>query len=82
MKNKNKYFTGKDAINKMREILSDIWRQNALKPFYNESLEWINRHYCEARDSAIVFGEDVSKYPKRVRWRTAGLEIIEGVRNL
>ena len=82
MNNKEKYQNGKDALNKMNEILSDIWRQNALAPFYNESLEWINKKYFEARDAAIIFGEDITRYPRRIRWRTAGLEIIEGVRTL
>ncbi|MDP2628550.1 MAG: hypothetical protein Q8P15_01485 [Nanoarchaeota archaeon] len=81
MKDKNKYLDGRSAVKKMRDLLGDIWRQNELRPFYNESLEWINKNYKEARDSAIAFGKDVSRYPKKIRWQTAGLEIIEGVRS-
>lgn len=81
MENKNGYLSGEDAINKMREILGDIWRQNELKPFYNESIEEINECYHEARDSAMAFGKDVSKYPRRIKWQTSGLEIVEGVRS-
>ena len=82
MTNKEKYQYGNVAVRKMADLLGDIWRQNELKPFYNESLDCINKHYHEARGAAVALGEDVSKYPKRIRWQTAGLEIIEGVRRL
>ncbi|MAH03475.1 hypothetical protein CMI39_01670 [Candidatus Pacearchaeota archaeon] len=82
VENKKGYLSGGHAINEMINILGDIWRQEALMPFYNNSLELINKNYSKARDSAIAFGKDVSKYPKRIRWQTAGLEIVEGVRSL
>ena len=76
MKNKYKYSSGEAAVKRMREILGDLWRQIELTPFYNQSLESINRDYGEARYVALAFGKDVTLYPRRVRWRTNGSRCI------
>jgi len=78
-KNKNNYLSGIETINKMQNILRDLWRQKELRPFYNHDLDWINKKYIEARDAAIAFGEDVSNFPRRIKWRTNGSQIIKDI---
>ncbi len=76
MTEKNRYSNGNEAVKRMKNILGDIWRQIALMPFYNETLEEMNGNYQKARDIAMAFGEDVNQYPRRIRWRTNRLHII------
>ena len=73
------HFDGKNALRRMRKLLEDIWRQNELGMMYGESIESQNKKYQNARDAAMALGEDVSKYPRRLKWSTPGLEIIERI---
>ncbi len=82
MEHKNKYSDRRSSIRGMEDVLTRIWSNNILGPLNGESLEELNYSYRVAREAAITFGEDVNKYPKRIRWRTKGLEIVEGVRSL
>jgi hypothetical protein len=80
MTNKNNYSYGSDAVKRMEDILSGLWVEETLGPTHGESIEYLNKVYQSSRDAAMAFGENVSQYPRRLKWSTKGLDIVERVK--
>ena len=70
MTNRWKYKNGNTAVNVMEFVLESMWREAS-------DIENMNQEYQEARDAAVAFDMDVSKYPRKIRWSTQGLNIVE-----
>jgi len=65
-----KYNPGRKAVKRMRNILFEtLWLEQALGR-YGRGLEEIRAEYSLARDTALRFGEDILKFPRRINWKT------------
>jgi len=80
MKGKYEYKHREDVIRGMKYIIGEVvWTNEVLPNLFRLSIQEINRIYQNARDQAIAFGVDITSYPRRLKWKTKGLEIVERV---